>query len=91
MSTRFVLLLLVQPTTPQPAVVRLPVLSVEFQPPQEIGHVEVKRIRFQPRQETGLHLHPCPVVGYTEFLANYLLAAGKTELIRMLPVRPVSP
>jgi quercetin dioxygenase-like cupin family protein len=26
--------------------------------------VEIKRIRLSPGQETGFHLHPCPVVGY---------------------------
>jgi quercetin dioxygenase-like cupin family protein len=28
-----------------------------------VQRVEVKPIDFEPRQRTGLHLHPCPVVG----------------------------
>jgi quercetin dioxygenase-like cupin family protein len=26
--------------------------------------VDVREIRLEPRQETGRHLHPCPVVGF---------------------------
>jgi quercetin dioxygenase-like cupin family protein len=26
--------------------------------------VEAKEIEFEPGQQTGLHFHPCPVVGY---------------------------
>ena len=26
--------------------------------------VDVREIRFEPGQQTGRHLHPCPVVGY---------------------------
>ena len=29
-----------------------------------IKKVEVKEINFKPGQQTGLHLHPCPVLGY---------------------------
>jgi quercetin dioxygenase-like cupin family protein len=29
-----------------------------------ITAVEVREIRFGPHQETGLHKHPCPVIGY---------------------------
>ena len=29
-----------------------------------VTQVEVREIVFQPGQQTGRHLHPCPVVGY---------------------------
>jgi quercetin dioxygenase-like cupin family protein len=29
-----------------------------------VGRVEIKQIDFAPDQMTGLHRHPCPVVGY---------------------------
>lgn len=31
---------------------------------RNVERVEVKEIRLVPGQETGRHLHPCPVVGY---------------------------
>jgi quercetin dioxygenase-like cupin family protein len=31
---------------------------------RSIDAVDVRRIRFSPGQQTGRHLHPCPVVGY---------------------------
>ena len=29
-----------------------------------VKRVEIKEINFKPGQQTGLHLHPCPVTGY---------------------------
>jgi quercetin dioxygenase-like cupin family protein len=29
-----------------------------------VGKVDAREIEFKPLQETGLHKHPCPVVGY---------------------------
>jgi len=31
---------------------------------RNVGRVEIKQIDFAPNQKTGLHQHPCPVVGY---------------------------
>jgi quercetin dioxygenase-like cupin family protein len=31
---------------------------------RSVGRVEIKQIDFAPGQKTGLHRHPCPVVGY---------------------------
>jgi quercetin dioxygenase-like cupin family protein len=31
---------------------------------RNVTSVDVREIQFQPGQETGRHLHPCPVVGY---------------------------
>jgi hypothetical protein len=46
-----------------------------------VERVEVARIELAPGQATGLHLHPCPVVGYVAF---YLLPPGERRLIEML-------
>ncbi|HKE46994.1 MAG TPA: cupin domain-containing protein [Rhodanobacteraceae bacterium] len=29
-----------------------------------VGKVDAREIEFKPRQQTGRHRHPCPVVGY---------------------------
>jgi quercetin dioxygenase-like cupin family protein len=31
---------------------------------RNVTSVDVREIRFQPSQQTGRHLHPCPVVSY---------------------------
>jgi quercetin dioxygenase-like cupin family protein len=31
---------------------------------RNVTSVDVREIRFKPKQETGLHKHPCPVIGY---------------------------
>ena len=31
---------------------------------KSVGRVEIKQIDFAPDQKTGVHQHPCPVVGY---------------------------
>jgi quercetin dioxygenase-like cupin family protein len=53
---------------PQPntrnIVVRKPLLTAVLDPNKTASHIEVKEIEFKPSQETGLHFHPCPVVGY---------------------------
>jgi quercetin dioxygenase-like cupin family protein len=32
--------------------------------PRQTAKVEIRQIDFAPGQKTGLHRHPCPVVGY---------------------------
>jgi len=44
-------------------IVRKQLLSVDFSN-RNINSVEVREINFEPGQETGRHLHPCPVFGY---------------------------
>jgi quercetin dioxygenase-like cupin family protein len=44
-------------------IVRRPLLSAVLGQ-RNVSRVEVREIIFQPGQQTGLHLHPCPVVGY---------------------------
>lgn len=47
----------------QKEIIRKPLLTALL-PSKEIQRVEVKEINFASNQETGLHMHPCPVVGY---------------------------
>jgi quercetin dioxygenase-like cupin family protein len=44
-------------------IVRKQLLSVSFNN-KKVTSVEVREINFEPGQETGRHLHPCPVLGY---------------------------
>lgn len=45
-------------------IVRRPLLTAPLPGLGAVDRVEIKRIEFEPSQETGLHDHPCPVVGY---------------------------
>ncbi len=47
----------------QQGIVRKPLLTAS---PinKQVSRVEIKEINFEPSQKTGLHFHPCPVVGY---------------------------
>ena len=49
---------------PKQTIVRKPLLTGQFEKLIATDHVEVKQIDFAPSQQTGLHNHPCPVVGY---------------------------
>jgi quercetin dioxygenase-like cupin family protein len=46
------------------SIVRKPPLSAFLDPAKTTQRVEIKQIDFAPGQATGLHTHPCPVVGY---------------------------
>jgi quercetin dioxygenase-like cupin family protein len=48
---------------PSGAIVRRPLLTAMIEGSKLVHRVEVKQIDFEPKQRTGLHLHPCPVVG----------------------------
>src|ERR1700760_997547 len=48
----------------QDKIQRIPLLTAVLDPAKRTEHVEVRRIDFQPGQQTGIHQHPCPVVGY---------------------------
>jgi len=45
-------------------IVRKPLLTAELDPSKTTSRIEVKEIEFRPGQATGLHTHPCPVMGY---------------------------
>jgi quercetin dioxygenase-like cupin family protein len=53
-----------QQNTQNSVIVRKPLLTAALDPHKTASHIEVKEIEFKPSQETGLHFHPCPVVGY---------------------------
>jgi quercetin dioxygenase-like cupin family protein len=44
-------------------IIRKQLLSVPFSN-KNITSIEVREIKFEPGQETGRHMHPCPVLGY---------------------------
>lgn len=48
----------------QQTIIRKPLLTVMLDSAKSTKRVEVKQIDFAPSQATGLHDHPCPVVGY---------------------------
>jgi quercetin dioxygenase-like cupin family protein len=45
-------------------VTRLPLASHDFEPARPLARIRVVRLEFAPGQETGLHFHPMPVMGY---------------------------
>jgi quercetin dioxygenase-like cupin family protein len=44
-------------------IIRKPLLTAAIGK-RNVTSVEVREIKFRPSQQTGLHRHPCPVVGY---------------------------
>jgi quercetin dioxygenase-like cupin family protein len=48
----------------QPSIVRKPLLTAPIEGQKLVSRVEINEIKFAAHQKTGLHLHPCPVVGY---------------------------
>lgn len=53
------------------SIVRKPLLNVNLTR-KIVSKVDGREITFQPGQQTGRHLHPCPVIGY--------IAEGTAEL-----------
>jgi quercetin dioxygenase-like cupin family protein len=49
---------------PKQQIVRKALLTAVLEPPRMTQRVEIKEIDFEPGQETGMHTHPCPVVGF---------------------------
>jgi quercetin dioxygenase-like cupin family protein len=47
-----------------PPVVRKALLKAALEAETEVDRVEVARVELAPAQPAGLHLHPCPVVGW---------------------------
>jgi quercetin dioxygenase-like cupin family protein len=46
------------------AITRVPLASHSFDPARPLARVQVVRLEFPPGEETGLHFHPMPVMGY---------------------------
>ena len=49
---------------PGQQIVRKDLLTAIIAGGKGVSRVEIKQIDFAPGQRSGLHLHPCPVVGY---------------------------
>lgn len=48
-----------------------------------VSTVDVREIAFHPKQVTGLHRHPCPVLSYVvEGTIRFQIRGGKTRMIR---------
>ena len=45
-------------------IVRKPLLLEILKEEKSLNRVDMRAIELQAQQKTGLHLHPCPVVGY---------------------------
>jgi quercetin dioxygenase-like cupin family protein len=45
-------------------IVRKELLTAVIAGQKEVTRVEIRQIDLAPSQRTGLHTHPCPVVGY---------------------------
>jgi quercetin dioxygenase-like cupin family protein len=52
------------PKCAKETIVRKPLFTAILQRAKKVGKIEIKEIEFHPGQKTGVHLHPCPVVGY---------------------------
>jgi quercetin dioxygenase-like cupin family protein len=43
---------------------RIPLASYDIEPARTLARIRVVRLEFKPGQETGVHFHPMPVMGY---------------------------
>src|SRR5437763_1455071 len=59
-------------------IVRRQLLSVPFDN-RNVTSIEVREIDFEPGQETGRHLHPCPVLGYVVEGSAVMQIEGQPE------------
>jgi quercetin dioxygenase-like cupin family protein len=49
---------------PSNEIVRKELLTAVIAGQKDVARVEIRQIDLAPSQQTGLHSHPCPVVGY---------------------------
>ena len=61
-------------------IVRQRLLAGAIDGEARVERVEVARIELAPGQEAGLHLHPCPVVGYVVSGAIRFQVAGESQV-----------
>ncbi|WP_188555750.1 cupin domain-containing protein [Edaphobacter dinghuensis] len=64
------------------SILRKPLLSAVLGT-ATVTRVEVREIVFQPGQQTGRHLHPCPVVGYIAEGEALFQKEGDTDIQRL--------
>jgi quercetin dioxygenase-like cupin family protein len=54
----------VNPAPERQTIIRKPLLTALLDSVKTTKRIEIKQIDFAPSQATGLHNHPCSVVGY---------------------------
>lgn len=64
-----------------PEIVRKSLLSAVIEGQKKVERVEVREIELAAGQATGLHLHPCPVVGTVTMGSIRFQIAGHPEKI----------
>jgi quercetin dioxygenase-like cupin family protein len=65
------------------SIFRRPLLTAVLEEAKKVGKVEIKEIVFRPGQKTGLHFHPCPVVGYiAEGKVTFQIEGGEEKTLR---------
>lgn len=62
------------------AIVRKPLLNVPVGS-KNVTAVDVREIRFAPREQTGRHRHPCPVIGYVVEGTALLEVEGEKPIV----------
>ncbi len=66
-----------------PAVTRKDLLTAIINPARPVASAAIKRVTLQPHSPTGLHLHPCPVVGIViEGEILFQLEGGPRQILR---------
>jgi quercetin dioxygenase-like cupin family protein len=55
---------MLEPKLSKTTIYRKSLYTAVLEQAKKVGKVEIKEIVFQPSQKTGLHYHPCPVVGF---------------------------
>ncbi len=66
-----------------PAVTRHDLLTAVIDPARPVANAAVKRVTLPPGCPTGLHLHPCPVVGVLlEGEIRFQLEGGPVQMLR---------
>jgi quercetin dioxygenase-like cupin family protein len=53
-----------QNSSTRSSIVRKDLLTAALAGRKDVARVEIKQIDLAPAQQSGLHRHPCPVVGY---------------------------
>ncbi|MBX3737687.1 MAG: cupin domain-containing protein [Candidatus Didemnitutus sp.] len=66
-----------------PAVTRQDLLNAVIDPARSVASIAIKRVTLQPHSPTGLHLHPCPVIGVVmEGEILFQLEGGPRQILR---------
>jgi hypothetical protein len=60
-------------------IIRKELLTAVIAGHKDVARVEIRQIGLAPAQRTGLHTHPCPVVGYIASGTIRFQVAGEAE------------